>query len=888
MKKLFVVDAVNLLFRSYYAIQPLSNSKGESTNALFGFIRSINKIIEDFSPDYLIAVFDGKDNKKSRTAIYADYKIHRAKMPDDLFPQLEKAHHWCQIFGIPLLSLEGVEADDTMGSIAVWASHNGMEVYLCSSDKDLCQLITDHVFVLNVHKNNLLIDKNKVQEIYGISPDQMIDYLAIVGDDSDNIPGLEGFGPKTASSLLQEWKNLDRILENFDKIPGQKKQDILKRDREIALLSRRLATIDIHVNFPQEEAFFEKKQLDLEILREFYREMNFLSLLKDLENHKESIENKNLLETSYNLVNDSDFLEMFHQMIKYNPEICIDTETTHIHPMQAEIVGIGFSIKSGESWYIPFNGNLSRLQLITVLTDILKDPQLKFYGHNIKYDLHILRNEGLPYPSICFDTILASYLINPHSHRHNLDQLCLEFFQKTKTPIEELIGKGKQQISLKEVPIERVCNYCCEDTDYTTRLKVLFEKQLQDLELTSVLTTIELPLLSILCSMERRGIYLDLNELKNLSFELIEEIKVIKEQIYAMAGEQFNLNSTQQLSRILFEKMGIQPPKKNQKGFSTNAQVLTELQDQSPIIQKILDYRSLEKLRSTYIDSLPLDIHPKTHRIHCTFNQSVAATGRLSCQNPNLQNIPVRSNLGNKIRRAFKPQDPDWSFLSADYSQIELRLLAHLSEDPTLLKAFNEGEDIHTHTASVVFGIPIDQVSAEMRYKAKAVNFGILYGQQAFGLSQGLKISFKEASIFIKTYFERYKKVKDFLEFCKESARKTGRVVTLTGRHRPIPDINSSNLFLRNAAERLAINTPLQGTAADLIKIAMIQIDTLFKKESQLAFMLLQIHDELIFESHDSSISSLSLQVKKIMENVVSLKVPLIVNISIGKNWGEC
>ncbi len=887
MKQLYVVDAVNFLFRSYYGIGPMTNPKGESTNALFGFIRSIYKLMSDFSPDYIIAVFDGPDNKQKRTEMYAEYKSHRKSMPEDLFPQLEKAHHWCEIAGIPFLSVPGVEADDTMGSIAVWAEKQGIKVFLCSSDKDLCQLVDDTIFMIQPHKDNLLVDKKKVEELYGITPKQMVDYLAIVGDSSDNIPGLEGFGPKTASALLQEFGTLDAILENPDKIPGAKKQETVRQGKEIALLSRRLATIDKEVDFPKEETFFHLKEPDMQTLKDFYQEMHFLSLIKELETRAPPATPAKEEKTDYQLINDSASLDNLIAKLILEKEICLDVETTHIRPLLAELVGIGFAVREAQAWYVPLNGNIYRTEVLQKLTELLRHPTPTFFGHNIKYDFHVLLNENLPEPRISFDTIIASYLLTPQNPRHNLDYLALERFQKIKNPIEDLIGKGKKQISMKDAPLDQVSDYCCQDVDYTVRLKELFEKDLAEKNLLPLFQEIEIPLLYVLTKMERRGIYVDPQILSKMSHELAHNILQLETEIYQMAGEEFNVSSPKQLSKILFEKMGIHPPKKTATGFSTSADVLEDLQDDVPIVTKILEYRTLEKLRSTYVDSLPQEINPKTHRIHCTFNQSVAATGRLSCQDPNLQNIPIRSTVGKKIREAFKPQESGWSFLSADYSQIELRLLAHLSEDPVLLKAFNEGEDIHSYTASLVFDVPLQEVTEDMRQKSKAVNFGILYGQQAFGLSQGLKIEYREAAAFIDKYFERYKRVKEFLEFCKENVRKTGRAVTMTGRQRPIPDINAKNPMVRAASERLAINTPLQGTAADLIKIAMIQIDNLLKQKG-LGYMLLQIHDELLFESPDTHIHELAAQVKTIMEGVMDLKVPLEVYISIGKNWGEC
>lgn len=891
MEKIFIVDAVNFLFRSYYAIGPMTNAKGESTNALYGFIRSIYKLINEFSPDYFIAVFDGPDNKKSRTEIYSEYKSHRQGMPEDLVPQLMRALEFCQVAGIPYLSISGVEADDTIGSITKWMEKRGVDVFVCSGDKDLCQLVSDKVFVVNPAKDNLIIDRKKVKELFDVHPEQIVDYLAIMGDASDNIPGLEGFGPKTAAALLGEFGTLEAILENPDKLSGKKKETVIN-GKEIALMSKRLATIHTNIEFPHEETFFHIKTPDIEKVKEFYQEMHFLSLLKLLGVDEEApIETAHIpapLSQNYHLVDDEQQLIELVKQLEQEKEICIDTETTDIQPMLARVVGIGLGVQPGEAWYIPCNGKVGKTKVLSILKPLIENPRIGFIGHNIKYDLHVLLNEGISLKTIAFDTILASYLTNPQTQRHNLDDLSFENFSHRKIPIEDLIGKGKNQISMDAVALDKVSTYCCEDIDCTLRLKEIFEIKLDKLELKPLFEQIELPLIPILTHMERNGIYVDVEKLGKMSEVLKEKLEKLEEKIYHLAGEKFNLNSPKQLSAILFEKMGIKPPKKTATGYSTAADVLESLKGESPIIKEILEYRTLEKLRSTYVDSLPEQVNPHTHRIHCTFNQSVAATGRLSCQNPNLQNIPVRSEEGNKIREAFKPQKADWKFISADYSQIELRLLAHLSEDPTLLKAFRENEDIHTFTAGLVFQVPLKEVTPKMRDLAKTVNFGVIYGQQAFGLSQQLGIDYQEAESFIKAYFERYDRVKDFLHFCKESVRNTGRAVTLTGRQRPIPEIHNKNPAIRAAAERLAINTPLQGTAADLIKMAMIQVDAYLRKHIQKGMMILQIHDELVFEAPDAEVEALSNKVKIIMEGIFELNVPLIVDFSIGNNWAEC
>ncbi len=887
MPSLFIVDAVNFFFRAYYAIGPMTNPKGFSTNALYGFIRSMYKLLNDFSPEYFVAVFDGPDNKKSRTTLYEAYKSHRDGMPEDLFSQLERTLEFCQIAGIPHLSLPGVEADDTIGSIAKWAVHEGLSIFLCSSDKDLCQLVNDRVSIINPHKENLLINREKVKELFGVWPEQMIDYLSIVGDVSDNIPGLSGFGPKTAAALLSEYGTLDHLLERVDELPIKKKERLIE-GTPMVLLSRQLATIQCDLDIPHDLNFYHLKPPNLAKVEAFYQEMHFISLLKELNSPVTPAATERVPAGHYLCIDTLETLEKLLLQLQSTRELCIDTETTDLNPMKAHLVGIGLTDQLGQGYYIPFNSQLSKQVLIQKLKPLLENPDLRPIGHHLKYDLQVLGNEGITLPDLGFDTLIASYLTHPDVQRHNLDQLTLTHFNHTKIPIESLIGKGKQQVGMDQVPIEQVCAYCGEDVDYTLRLKDVLTPILKEKGLWDLFTQIEMPLIPVLARMERAGIYVDKEALVLMSQEIVTHLNELEKKIHKQAGESFNLNSPKQLSRILFDKMGIKPPKKTITGYSTSAEVLEQLAEDVPVAARILEYRTLEKLRSTYIDALPTQILPATGRIHATFNQSMTATGRLSCHNPNLQNIPVRTLLGKKIRSAFKPQYPHFRFLSADYSQIELRLLAHLSEDPDLMKAFQAGEDIHIHTAAQVFNVLPKDVSPAMRHQAKTVNFGIIYGQQAFGLSKELKIPQKEAALLIEQYFKRYPKIQDFLTDCKESARKTGYAVTLTGRKRPIPDIHSKNSMLRAQAERLAINTPLQGTAADLIKIAMISIDHLLLQEPQLGTLILQIHDELLFEVPDPQVDTLSKKVKKIMESAMSLKVPLVVDISIGKNWGVC
>ncbi|MCH9608636.1 MAG: DNA polymerase I [Chlamydiales bacterium] len=875
--KLFLLDVSGFIFRAYFAIPTMTNSKGEPTNALFGFIRSVNKLIQDFGCEHMVAVFDGPNNKASRKKIYEDYKANRTQDNEDLPEQIEKAKLFCQLAGIPIEEVDGVEADDTIGSLAKWAEKEGMEVFLCSSDKDLCQLVTEKIHLLNPWKNNLILDPQGVEEVYGVPPSLIIDYLAITGDQSDNIPGLRGFGPKTAVSLLQEFRGLEAILQNPDKVKGAKKQETLQQESEIARLSYQLATIQTNVPFRPSEDQFTIQPPHLDELKEFYLENGFNSFVKEL-----GIEIPDEKEV-YHLVDDEEGLNALIKELEKADGIVFDIESTSLNPLLAEIVGIGFCTKCGVASYVPLGGQLGKGAL-EKLKPLFRSAS--FIGHNIKYDCHVLANVGIEVKNLSFDTILASYLLNSSSRRHSLDTLALEYFGKVKTSIKSLIGTGKNAINMRDVPIDKVSDYCCEDVDYTFRLYEKLSNELKERKLENLLFDLELPLSPVLMKMERSGMYLDVSHLEIMGKEISEEIACVEKKIFEMAGEEFNLNSPKQLGVILFEKLAIPPLKKGKTGNSTRAEVLEELAIHHPIAEEILNFRTLDKLRSTYIEALPKEVNPKTGRIHPTFNQFIAATGRLACQNPNLQNIPVRTPQGRRIREAFRPQKEGWSFLSADYSQIELRLLAHLCEEPKLIHAFLAGEDIHSYTARLIFGTR--DVTKEQRHQAKAINFGIIYGQQAYGLSKELKIDRKEAAAFIEAYYKRYPKVFDYINSCIEIAKKSQKTVTMTGRERQIPEINSTNAILKSAAQRLAVNSPLQGTAADLIKEAMLAVDALLIQKKMKSFMVLQVHDELIFEAPDEELPELKKLVKEAMEGVYSLKVPLIVDIDIGKNWGEC
>lgn len=887
MENLYILDATGYIFRSYYAIRNMTNAKGESTGALFGFIRTTLKLLEDFKTKHIVAVFDGPKNKVKRLEIYKDYKANRSAPPEDLPRQINKAKEFCLFEGIPTLEIEGVEADDVIGSVVKWAKDKvENKIFICSADKDLAQLVDEKTVLVQPHKENALLDTKGVLSTFGIRPDQIVDYLTIIGDTSDNVPGIPGIGPKTAVSLLSEFETLENIFKNIEKIPGKKKQEALTENQKQAFISRQLVSLFEDEEIPKKQSFYFKAPPKTEDLIAFFKEENFKSLFEKME---APISNEPEKGVDYHLIESFEELETLLSDLTQDPKpICVDTETTDLHPLQAGLVGIGLSNAPKKGWYVPFNGKLDKKKLKEKFAFFLNDSHNAFFGHNIKYDLHVLKKGGMPVKHVCFDTMIASYLLRSHFHRHSLDELAKEYFGKEKTPISALIGKGKKAISMDQVPLQQVADYCCEDVDYTTRLYEVLKKELPERNLEALFEDLEMPLLKVLQEMEEKGIFLDVHVLEKQSHEVEKDLKILEKQIYSLAGEEFNINSPKQLSDILFQKLKLPTPKKTSTGFSTNADVLEKLQADHPIAEKILEYRKLEKLRSSYLASLPQEINPETGRIHCTFNQSVAATGRLSCQNPNLQTIPVRTEVGKRIRLAFRPEKPGWSYLSADYSQIELRLLAHLSKDDTLIQAFKEGQDIHKATAALVFGVPIDQVTKKQRHHAKAVNFGIMYGQQAFGLAREIKTSVKEASEFIKKYFETYPKIYSFLETIKEKARREGKAVSMKGRERLLPDINSKNPVIRSQAERFAINSPIQGTQSDLIKEAMIRISKKIKEKALGGYCILQIHDELIFEIPDKEIDLFSDLVRNEMEKVEKLEVPLVVDISIGKNWKEC
>lgn len=883
METLYLFDASGYLYRSYFAIQPMNNRQGESTHALYGFIRSLQKVLVQHSPPLLAAVFDGPNNAESRKQLYSDYKEHRKETPPDLIPQIARAQQWCELMGIPCLALPGVEADDTIGSIATWAS-GWATVKVYSSDKDLAQIVSQSVFLVNPVKEAPPMGREGVKQQYGVYPEQMVDFLSITGDASDNVPGIRGMGPKTAAALLGQYQSLEGILSHLDEIGG-KKEAMLREGRETLLLSRQLVTLNLLLPIPQQREFFQRRAINEDALNDFYADMNFASLTRE-----RSARPQNTVRHDFRWVQQEADFQRLCQRLERSSRVAVEPLFSEKeHPARGEwiccYVGIEDSDPSSVEVFGISRGVWEQHRWANRLASLLTRKDTTWVGHDLKRFLHLCLALTLPMPTSLFDAMIASYVLNAHEKNHSLEHLVFEF--------DRCKRKSLHECEKTDGPVERwseglLAAWGATRISDLVRLAPALQQQLKERSLLDLAEHIEFPLISVLTQMERTGIFIDLGQLQELGGVLEKELAESAARIYQQAGQRFNLNSPKQLSVVLFEKMGIVPPKKTATGFSTNAEVLEELQEQYPIARDLLTYRSLEKLRSTYVDALPRSVDPTTRRIHPSFQQSVTATGRLSCQSPNLQNIPVRTALGKKIRAAFVPQQEGWSYLSADYSQIELRLLAHLSQDSALLRAFRDNEDIHTFTAAQIFNLPIEEVSERQRYQAKAVNFGIMYGQQAYGLSQVLGIDQKQAADFIDRYLARYSGVKKFFEDCKNRARETGRAVTLFGRERLLPEIHSKNFSLRALADRLAVNTPLQGTQADLIKKAMIAIQKQLAQEAQHAWLILQIHDELIFEVEDGWVDRLGKMVQETMSTVLELDVPLVVDIHVGKNWAEC
>jgi DNA polymerase-1 len=872
-KTLYLIDGTAYIYRAYHAIRGLTNSKGLPTNATFGFTRILIKLIEDRSPEYVVMFFDAK-GPTFRHEIYKDYKANRPPMPEDLSVQIPHIKKITQGFNIPVMEMQGYEADDLIGTFRLRAEEAGFSVVMVTGDKDFVQLVTDRAIIWDPMKDET-IDIKTVRESFGVEPSQMIDVMGLSGDTSDNIPGVPGIGPKTALALIKTFGSMDRLYEQLDKITKKKQHQNLVQYKAQAFLSKELVKINTNVPVAFTPQDFKLKEPDNDRLSSLFKMLEFRQLQKDFPRQAD------LSKKQYVTVLDAESLSDLVTRLNTSNLFAVDTETTSKDPMKAELVGLSFSMKSDEAFYIPLAHDYpdvsDQLELKTVLNllkPVLENPGIKKIGQNIKYDWIVLKHYDIHLAGVVFDTMLASYLINPLDH-------------KTIT-YEDVTGKGKKSISFAEVPLEKAGPYSCEDADIALMAYHVLKPMLEELDLMELMEKVEMPLVPVLMKMEMTGICVNRDKLRNLSKSFESQLEQLEISIYSIAGEEFNIRSSQQLGHILFKKLKLPVQKKTVKktGYSTDVNVLTALADKHELPELILRHRALSKLKSTYTDALLDLVHPETGRIHTSYNQTVTATGRLSSSDPNLQNIPIRTDQGMEIRRAFIPRQ-GWTMVSADYSQIELRILAHYADDEILIKAFKDDEDIHTRTATEVFQVFPSFITPELRRQAKVINFGIVYGMSPYGLSKELNISRKMAKTYIDNYFARYNGVKRFVDQTISSARETGKTSTLLGRIRYLPDINSANKTVREFAERTAINTPIQGTAADLIKLAMIHVDAAFSERNLNAAMLLSVHDEIVFEVPPEELETVKKLVKEIMEGIWDLKAPLKVNITSGGNWAE-
>ena len=922
---LVLVDGSSYLYRAFHAFPPLTNSAGEPTGAMYGVLNMLKSLISQVQPSHIAVVFDAK-GKTFRDEMFEQYKSHRPPMPDDLRKQIQPLHDIIRALGIPLLVIEGVEADDVIGTLAVAASKANQKVLISTGDKDMAQLVDDNIMLINT-MNNTLLDREAVIEKYGIPPELIIDYLALMGDSADNIPGVAGVGEKTALGLLQGIGSMAEIYANLDKVAelpirGAKKLgDKLLAEKEMADLSYRLATIktDVALDITPEKLTLGASNNDQ--LTEYFGRYEFKRWLNEVMNGADSITNNNEQPTKINhyqatpalaqdnseealpaiqidrsryetLLTEAD-LNRWVEKLKQAKLFALDTETDNLDYMAANLVGISFALENGEAAYLPLQldylgapKTLEKTTALTLLKPVLENPTIQKVGQNFKYDLTIFARNGIDVQGVAFDTMLESYVLNS-TGRHNMDDLAKRYLGHQTITFEEIAGKGKNQLTFNQIPLEKAAEYAAEDADVTMKLQqVLWEKLSKEPTLEKLFKEMELPLLGVLSRMERRGVLIDSDALFLQSNEIANRLSELEEQAYVLAGQPFNLASTKQLQEILFDKLGLPVIQKTPKGApSTNEEVLEELAFSHELPKVLVEHRGLSKLKSTYTDKLPQMVNPQTGRVHTSYHQAVTATGRLSSSDPNLQNIPIRNEEGRRIRQAFIARE-GFTVVAADYSQIELRIMAHLSQDQDLINAFTQGKDIHRSTAAEIFGVALDEVTSEQRRNAKAINFGLIYGMSAFGLSRQLGIGRADAQSYMDLYFKRYPGVQTFMHDIREKAKAQGYVETLFGRRLYLPDINSSNGMRRKAAERVAINAPMQGTAADIIKRAMIQLDQKLQNDPDIA-MIMQVHDELVFEVRSEKVAFYSELIKTQMESAADLVVPLIVEVGQGTNWDE-
>ncbi|MDI9246542.1 DNA polymerase I [Marinobacter sp. CHS3-4] len=895
-----LVDGSSYLFRAYHALPPLTTSKNHPTGAIKGVISMIRKLEQDFPGSKMVVVFDAK-GKTFRHEIYEQYKANRPPMPEDLGVQIQPIHDIVRAMGLPLLIEEGVEADDVIGTLAHEATSKGIDVVISTGDKDMAQLVSDHVTLINTMTDTRM-DREGVVEKFGVKPEQIIDYLALVGDKVDNIPGVNKCGPKTAVKWLQTWNNLDEVIEHADEVKG-KIGEYLREAADTLPLSYELATIrtDVSLNFGLED--LQLREQDDDELLELFKEYEFKTWIAELESDEQKDTNPasespapSQVESQYTIVTDQAELDQWLKRLKQADLFAFDTETTSLRYMDAELVGLSFAIEPGEAAYVPFGHDymgapeqLDREAVLDQFKPLLEDPKAAKVGQNLKYDKNVLANHDIDLQGIAEDTMLESYVLNSVASRHNMDALALEYLGEQTTSFESIAGKGAKQLTFNQIDLAQAGPYAAEDADITLRLhQVLRPRLAKTGRLKDVYENIDLPLVPVLSRMEQRGAMISASTLRQHSQELAERMAELEKEAHDEAGETFNLGSPKQLQAIFYEKMGLPVIKKTPKGAPSTAEpVLQELAHEHRLPHLILEHRSLSKLKSTYTDTLPELIHHRTGRIHTSYHQAVTATGRLSSSEPNLQNIPIRTEQGRRIRQAFIAPE-GFKLVAADYSQIELRIMAHLSGDKGLLRAFEKGEDIHKATAAEVFGVGVDEVSSDQRRSAKAINFGLIYGMSAFGLSRQLDVGRNQAQEYIDRYFERYPGVLKYMDSIRKQAHDDGYVETLFGRRLYLPEINARNKQLQQAAERTAINAPMQGTAADIIKLAMLSVeDWLTTNHADDARMIMQVHDELILEVKESALDTICKGLESRMSAAAKLDVPLLVEAGIGNNWDE-
>ncbi len=916
-KKFVIIDAMALTYKAYFAFinRPLVTSKGEPTSAVYGFLTQLLKILEENKPDYIAVAFDSKE-KTFRHEKFESYKSSRAAMPEDMIPQIARIKQIIEVLKIPIYILPKYEADDLIGTAVREAAEKGLESYVFTPDKDFNQLVSDKVRIVKPGKSTdeiIIYDVKKVKDEFGFEPKQMIDYLALIGDSSDDIPGVAGIGPKTAIPLIQEFGSVENIYKNIEKIGKEGTKKKLIEGKDSALISKELATIDCKAPFDMnfESAKFEKPDFDK--LRSIFLELEFKTLYtrllnvydgasKQEANIDEALADEitvfNKSKVDYKLITDSKKAKALAEMLSKQTLFAFDTETDSLDYFTLNMAGASFAVKPNEAYFVavnPFSKDegffskdigkrLGMEDFVKIFKPVFENKKIKKVCQNGKFDIAVLRSQGIHVENFYFDTMLASYLIDP-DQKHGMDDLSQKYLNYRPIPLSDLIGAKKDPSKIFDVDLNALSTYAAEDADITYRLYEILDKEIEKNKLTKVAFDVEFPLAPVLEDMEREGVRVDKDSLKSLSNDLQILIDNYTKKIFESAGEEFNINSPNQLQKILFDKLKLATGKKTKTGFSTDARSLESLKGEHEIIRLILDFRQVSKLKSTYADSLPNLIHPKTGRIHTNFNQTVASTGRLSSIDPNLQNIPIRTELGKEIRKAFVPRDKNYVLISADYSQIELRILASITGDEGLTKAFKKGEDIHRSTAALVFMVKPEDVTPDMRRKAKEVNFGILYGIGPYGLKTRLGVTQTHAKEIIGTYFNTFKRVKNYMDDSVLKAKEKGYAETLIGRRRFLRNINSSNHVVRQFEERVAINMPIQGTAADMIKLAMINIHKELIKRKTKTKMVLQVHDELLFDVHKDEVEDLKPVIKKMMENTIPMNVPIVVEIGTGDNW---